>query len=171
MARRPDNCFSKKERGLAAVEFAILLPLLLAILFGITEFGRAIYTYNTLAKSARAAARYLSTQPAGSNWAIARNIAVFGAPNPAASASPIATGFTTSQVRICDSSNVGSASWCNSASAGTNPTINTVTVTIHGYQFTPVVDILAFTRLYSGGNQTLNILSFDDIAVTMRRLP
>ncbi|MGT2493951.1 TadE family protein [Cupriavidus basilensis] len=35
---------------MALVELAITLSLLLAITFAITEFGRAIYTYNTLAK-------------------------------------------------------------------------------------------------------------------------
>ena len=62
-----------KQRGVAAVELALILPLLLAICFAVTEFGRAIYTYNTLAKSTRDASRYLSTQASGNataqaNW-------------------------------------------------------------------------------------------------------
>ena len=57
------------QRGVALVELALVLPLLLAVCFAITEFGRAIYTYDTLAKSARDAARYLTTQTPGSSSA------------------------------------------------------------------------------------------------------
>jgi len=70
------------QRGVALVELALVLPLLLAVCFAITEFGRAIYTYDTLAKSARDAARYLTTQTPGSSsaWAIARNLVAYGNP-------------------------------------------------------------------------------------------
>ena len=37
-----------KQRGVALLEFALSLSLLIAIVFGITEFGRAIFQYNTL---------------------------------------------------------------------------------------------------------------------------
>ncbi|HEU4924296.1 MAG TPA: TadE family protein, partial [Burkholderiales bacterium] len=46
-----------KQQGLALIELGIILALLVAITFGITEFGRAIYQYNTLAKAARDGAR------------------------------------------------------------------------------------------------------------------
>jgi hypothetical protein len=54
-----------QQKGVAAVEFAILLPLLLLIVFGITEFGRALYAYNTLVKATRDAARYYAIQQPG----------------------------------------------------------------------------------------------------------
>ncbi|HEX5014454.1 MAG TPA: TadE family protein [Candidatus Limnocylindrales bacterium] len=41
----------------AIVEFALVLPIFLLILFGIIDAGRLIVTYNTLANSARSAAR------------------------------------------------------------------------------------------------------------------
>ncbi len=41
------------------VEFAILLPLLLLMLYGITEIGRALYQQNTLYKGLVAGSRYL----------------------------------------------------------------------------------------------------------------
>lgn len=43
--------------GNAVVEFALVLPLLLAVLFGITEFGRAIATVEVLSAAAREGAR------------------------------------------------------------------------------------------------------------------
>jgi hypothetical protein len=47
-------------RGVAAVEFAILLIPLLLMLCGVAEFGRAIYQYDALTKATRGATRYLS---------------------------------------------------------------------------------------------------------------
>ena len=45
------------ERGNAVVEMALLLPILLLILFGITEFGRAVMTANVLNTASREGAR------------------------------------------------------------------------------------------------------------------
>ena len=50
------------QSGTAAVEFAILLLPMLLLAFGVVEYGRAIYNYNTLVKSVRASARLLSSQ-------------------------------------------------------------------------------------------------------------
>ncbi len=46
-----------RDRGAAAVEFALLLPLLLLILFGIIDFGRALNAQITLTQAAREGAR------------------------------------------------------------------------------------------------------------------
>ena len=43
----------KKEKGAAAVEFALLLPLLVVIVFGITTFGFVYKEYITLTHAAR----------------------------------------------------------------------------------------------------------------------
>ena len=52
----------RKQNGVAAVEFGLLLVPLVTLAFGITEFGRAMYQYNTIAKGTRDAARYLSVK-------------------------------------------------------------------------------------------------------------
>jgi len=49
--------FIRGNRGQSVVEFALVLPLLLMILFGITEFGRAWMTANILTSAAREGAR------------------------------------------------------------------------------------------------------------------
>jgi Flp pilus assembly protein TadG len=48
------------DRGAAAVEFALLLPLLVLIVFGLIDFGRAINTQITLTQAAREGARALA---------------------------------------------------------------------------------------------------------------
>ncbi|WP_208993725.1 TadE/TadG family type IV pilus assembly protein [Alcanivorax sediminis] len=45
------------------VEFAIMLPMIVVLVFGITELGRAIYQQNTLSKAAASGARYMSRSP------------------------------------------------------------------------------------------------------------
>ncbi|MGD2073373.1 MAG: TadE/TadG family type IV pilus assembly protein [Gammaproteobacteria bacterium] len=52
----------RTQRGVAAIEMAIALPVLLLLLVATAELGRAFYQYNTLAKSVRNAARYLSVE-------------------------------------------------------------------------------------------------------------
>ena len=49
-----------RQRGIAAVELAIVLPLLLALMLATAELGRAFFQYNTLTKTVRDGARYLS---------------------------------------------------------------------------------------------------------------
>ena len=46
-----------ERRGQALVEFALVLPILLLLMFGIIDAGRLIYAYNTVSNSARNAAR------------------------------------------------------------------------------------------------------------------
>jgi Flp pilus assembly protein TadG len=46
-----------RTRGQALVEFALVLPLLLLLVFGIVDAGRLIYAYNTVSNSARNGAR------------------------------------------------------------------------------------------------------------------
>ena len=48
----------RRELGQDLVEFALVLPLLAALLFGIMEFGIVIFSYNTIADAAREGARY-----------------------------------------------------------------------------------------------------------------
>jgi hypothetical protein len=53
------------KKGAALVELALILPLLLLIVFGIVEFGRALFITNTLNNAARYGARLavVSTTP------------------------------------------------------------------------------------------------------------
>lgn len=53
---------SGKQRGVAAVELALIIGPMLILVFGITELGRALYQYNALVKATRGAVRYLAQQ-------------------------------------------------------------------------------------------------------------
>jgi len=46
-----------REGGQSVIEFALILPFLFLIVFGITEFGRALMTTNILTQAAREGAR------------------------------------------------------------------------------------------------------------------
>ena len=46
-----------ERRGQTLVEFALILPLLLLLLMGVLDFGRAIYANNTIQNAAREAVR------------------------------------------------------------------------------------------------------------------
>jgi Flp pilus assembly protein TadG len=45
------------ERGQSLVELALVLPVLVLVLVGIMDLGRAVYAYNTISNASREAAR------------------------------------------------------------------------------------------------------------------
>lgn len=52
------------ERGANLVEAAVVIPLLLMILVGVVDLGRAYFTYITVIDAAREGARYGASHPA-----------------------------------------------------------------------------------------------------------
>jgi Flp pilus assembly protein TadG len=48
---------SRRGRGQGLVEFALVIPILLLVIFGIIDFGRAVYAYSTIGNAARTAGR------------------------------------------------------------------------------------------------------------------
>jgi Flp pilus assembly protein TadG len=46
------------ERGQAVAEFAMAIPIVFFVLFGIIDFGRALYAYDLVASAARIGSRY-----------------------------------------------------------------------------------------------------------------
>ena len=51
----------KNTRGAAAVEFAIVAPLLFVLIFGIIEFGAILYNKSVITNASREGARYAAT--------------------------------------------------------------------------------------------------------------
>lgn len=54
-----------RQRGVTTVEFAIIAAVFLMVLFGIIEFGRALFVANALAESTRRGARTAAVCPVG----------------------------------------------------------------------------------------------------------
>ncbi|HEX5409235.1 MAG TPA: TadE/TadG family type IV pilus assembly protein [Gemmatimonadaceae bacterium] len=55
--------FRADERGALIVEFALIVPILFFLVFGIVDFGRAYFTMNNLAAAVREGARYGAVLP------------------------------------------------------------------------------------------------------------
>ena len=148
---------NKKQNGVALVEFALVLPLLLILTFITTEFGRALYQYNTIAKSLRDASRYLSAQDPSiattdpTKITAAKNLVVYG--NPAGGTTPLVLGLSTSHVPT--------PTWQFKGSA---PAINAVTIKVTGYKFRPL--LTGFFGLTFGDAN--GDIPFGDISATMR---
>lgn len=154
-------------RGAIAIEFALLVIPLLVILTGITEFGRAMYYYNILAKAARDAARLMSTQtPTDLDYpalvAQAQCTAVYG--NPACTGEPLVPGLATSMVSICDPASC--AATHAAVPTGTGAT-NLVTVSIGGAN-TPYLfrSLAPFMPALFG----IPDFTFGAVSVTMRQI-
>jgi Flp pilus assembly protein TadG len=132
------------QRGVALLELALSLSLLITIVFGITEFGRAIFQYNTLAKAARDTARYLAVRDPSAAGAVAdaKCMAVYG--NPTCTGNALVSGLTTAMVTVCYAADPACAA--TNQSQGASPVINLVTVTIGGasnpYTFTPAMSFI-----------------------------
>ncbi len=119
------------DRGTQLVELAIVLPIFLMLLAATAEFGNYFYTYVTLTRATRVAARHLSARAfTDTEKTVAKNLAVCGSTSSCPSGSAILTGLTTSNVQITNTGN------------NTLPT--TVTVQIINYTYTPVFDLSRF---------------------------
>jgi Flp pilus assembly protein TadG len=151
---------SANQRGVAFLELALSLSLLITIVFGITEFGRAIFQYNTLAKAARDAARYLVVRDPSAAGVVAdaKCMAVYG--NPNCTGNVLVSGLTTAMVTVCYAADPACAA--THQSQGASPVINLVTVTIGGannpYTFSSALSFIVPN------------FDFGAISVTMRQV-
>jgi Flp pilus assembly protein TadG len=82
----------KRESGSSLVEYAIVFILLMTMLLGVTDFGRALYAYHFVSNAAREAARYASV----------RGSACLGSCTAANDASGVAGPFPDSQTATTD---------------------------------------------------------------------
>lgn len=55
-----DRRLLRDRRGASVLEMTVMLPFLVALAFGVIEFGRALQHYHTINKSVRDAARFLA---------------------------------------------------------------------------------------------------------------
>lgn len=118
--------FKQDERGSALVEYAIGATVFIMAVFGVLEFGRALWAHNALTDAARRGARYAVLSQADADNAI-RNVVVYG--SPSGGTQPLLPGLSTTNVQISRTSDF-------SVNSGT------ATVSITGYEFQFVLPML-----------------------------
>lgn len=131
-----------RQRGVAAVELGILIVPLVLLAFGITEFGRAMYQYNTIAKGVRDGVRYLTHYAPGDADRIrdAKNLAVCGTTSACFDTSALVIGLNVGMVSVCDRSNCPDHNLQPVVyGGGTLGQVNLVTMTVSGFQFNSLV--------------------------------
>ena len=116
------------QRGATLVEFAIGATVFMAALFGVLEFGRALWVHNALTDAARRGARYAVVN-SDADSASVKNVVVYG--NPAGTGTPLMNNLSTSNVAV------------NYNTFGVGE--GTVSVSITNYQFQFVVPLIGTT--------------------------
>jgi len=107
------------------VEFAIVLPILLLMVFGIVDFGRALYTLNNLTAAVREGARLASTQIS---------------PDPTTGGSMSAVSTAVTNYVVAFGGNAG-APTVSETFTGAPPNMQSITVQITNYPFTPITPL------------------------------
>jgi len=117
---RRSSANAARDRGAAAVEFALLLPVLLLLVFGIIDFGRALNAQVTLTQAAREGAR----------------LAALGEPNVVSRTQAAAAGLSPVAVTVM------------ACPAGAGPGVDASVTT--SYQFSFVTPIGAIAGMFGG---------------------
>jgi Flp pilus assembly protein TadG len=121
--------FRRSECGAALVEFAIVLPVLLLLVFGIIDLGRLLYTYNNLTSAVREGARLAAVQQ-----------------DPTTGASQQAVRDRVTQYVVSFGGNAGPPNVTVTPSAA-YPSTQFVTVAITNYPFQFITPLPAFAGL------------------------
>lgn len=135
---------SKSIIGIVSIEFVLMMSFVfIPTTIGTLEIGRVFYQYNTITKSVRDGARYISlystTDPNYATYQTqAKNLVVYGI--TAGAVNPLVPGLTTQMVSI---------STASVASAGS---IRLVTVNVAGFN-------LGYITNYFAGNNAFNAIS------------
>jgi Flp pilus assembly protein TadG len=125
---RQSKRFKSNEQGTTLVEFSIAALVFLTVMFGVIEFGRALWVHNALADAARRGARYASVHSSGDADKV-KNVVVYG--DEDGGATPMIPNLTTDNV------SVDYSGWAVNG--------GTVSVSINEYQFQFVIPIVGTT--------------------------
>ena len=138
-----------RQRGAAAVEFAIVCLLFFTILFAILEFGRMLYVYNTMQEVTRRGARAAVVRWVDQTAAI-KSIALFGGASIPAGAEVAAGNITieylnkAGAVAAPQPSDPGDNLSACGDSTRTTECIYSVRVSIVGVSYSPMVSLFSF---------------------------
>ena len=129
------NSTQKSEKGQALVEFAMVALLLFTLVLGIIEFGRALWTWNTIAQATRAGARYGAVAIPTSDDGEVIKVVVYNDPNANSSSKPVVPGLTETNVRVRYLTNNGSL-------AANKTTADLIEISVVNFQFNFLVPLL-----------------------------
>lgn len=115
----------RSSDGAAMVEFAIVLPIILLVVFASIDFGRALYTVNNLTAAVREGARLASVQIS---------------PDPTTAGSKAAVSTAVTNYVLAFGGNSG-APTVNETFTGAVPDLQSITVQITSYPFTPITPL------------------------------
>jgi Flp pilus assembly protein TadG len=138
-----------KQRGAAAVEFAIVCLLFFTILFAILEFGRMMYVYNTMQEVTRRAAREAVVRWVTEEASI-KSLAFFGGAAIPAGAEVTAANMTIEYLNEAGTEATPQPAdpGANLAACGditlVNSCIFSVRVSIVGVSYSPMVSLFSF---------------------------
>jgi Flp pilus assembly protein TadG len=130
-----------KDRGQGLLEFALVFPIIMLLIFGAVDLGRAVFAYNTIANAARDGARVAAVNQIQTSPDCLENKPVEDVLNPHWSIKQCAAqaaktlGVTSSDVSVSYAPPAGTSLACTPLNVGC---IASVTVT---YQFTPITPI------------------------------
>ena len=126
-----------RERGQGLIEFALILPVIVVVVFGLFDMGRGVFAANTLAQAARQASRTAIVDQDTSRVTAA---AIANAPT---------LGLTNSNVTVCFKTDDTSLTNCNLPTTDNCPSatrvigcLAIVTVTLNYAPMTPVISTL-----------------------------
>jgi Flp pilus assembly protein TadG len=124
----------KSEKGQTLVEFALVTLVFFILVFGITEFGRALWTWNTIVQATRAGARYAVVETPTSDDMQIKKVVAYNDPNASSSSTPVVPGLTETNVTIQYLNNDGTV-------ASNKNVADLIAVSVTGYQFSFLVPL------------------------------
>lgn len=163
----------KKSKAQAMVEFAIALPVLLLLLYGIIETGRLVFMYSTVVNASRQAVRYGSTTGNGNGTGNANETNYQDCDGIRAAAQKVGFigAFGPPLISYDTGPSTTATPYCVSTSAQTDPLIltgnvNRINVTV-SKQFVPIVPkLVPFLTRTITASSSRSILISVSISVT-----
>src|SRR5262245_37756566 len=128
------NGIETSEKGQALVEFSLVTLLFFTVVFGISEFGRALWTWNTIVQATRAGARYAVVETPTSDDMQIKEVVAYNDPNANSSSTPVVPGLTETNVTVNYLNNDGTV-------ASNKNIADLIEVSVTGYQFSFLVPL------------------------------
>lgn len=161
-AHRPASTRRRRtQRGQGLAEFALVFPVIMFLLVGVFDMGRAVYAYTSITNAARQGARVAAVNqlyPVASDTSCAESMpvedaTVGGTPTwsarACAAAAAISLGLTPSSVSVSYSTPSGTALACPAGPAPAPASSNTpfhvgcIAIVTVSYTWSPITPIVA----------------------------